>query len=275
MAKRKPNRRYTVVEHIDRAVAEAAFENLKISIDKRNAAFLRLTDIISIVRKLERSKDPSLGQPIGAAKKQRKAFLNLAKKLESVATEINDLDKYREHAPIVDGLKIYIPKQGEIPFRRAVGRQLSEVLNPGFINSFGIQVEHEAESAETMRRNLHVERTEVDLEYLGAEIKKNAAPISSTILRKIAAGIREAEQALAKATPKGGRLADPIRNIVLLNIIAFWYENISTKGLYYNSKRGPFTRFVREMCQLLGASGFFSETYVKAAIVNFKERVGR
>ena len=231
MPKRKPNRTYTVAEHIDHAVAEAAFEKLKIPIDKRDTAFHRLSEIISIVRKLERSKDPSLGQPIGASKKQRKAFLNLAKKLESVATEISDLDKYREHAPIVDGLKIYIPPQGEIPFRREVGRQLSEILNPGFINSFGIHVEHEEESTETMRRNLRTERTEVDQEYLKAEIQKTAAPISSTMLLKIAAGIREAEQALAEATPKGGRLADPIRNVVLLNIIAFWYENISTKGL--------------------------------------------
>ena len=113
------------------------------------------------------------------------------------------------------------------------------------------------------------------MEYLDSAIRTRAHEISSSILYRIAHGLRRAEAILDAETPKGGERPNPIREIVLLNIVAYWYSNINKKGLYFNLKRGPFTRFVIEVCDLLQVKSFATETHIKNAISRFKQKVGR
>lgn len=284
MPKRQPNKIYPVVETIDRAAADAIFAIYKMPNENSQMAFERLLALIAYIRILEADigADPAIGRHISLAKKQRDVFTKLSKALDGVAEKMGELEKRRQRARNDPKYSFYIPGVGEEQFSCSVGPELIKILAPDFLLNFDIDIppspkdeERERDQIRGAYRSARSSASGWNIYYSNEEIKKAAPTIASEILRRIALGLRRAERMLFEDTVGGGARPDPIRETVLLNIIALWRDAISHRGIYFNLKRGPFTRFVRDICGLLGVRNFCTETHVENAIDQFKKRLGR
>ncbi len=284
MPKRKPNKIYPVVKIIDRAAADAIFTTYKMPNENWQEAYDRLLALIAHVRILETDigTEPALGLPLGLAKKKREAFIQMSDTLDRVAKAFDELDKRRQRARNDARSSFYIPGVGEEQFRYSVGRELIKILAPAFLLNFDIDIPPPPEDDERARNSIRGEarstrRSSPDwnIDYTNGAIKNASPAIASEILRRIALGLRKTERMLFEETVRGGARPDPIREVVLLNIVVLWRDAVSHRGIYFNLKRGPFTRFVRDICGLLGVSSFCTETHVKNAIKQFRVRLGR
>jgi len=275
MSKRPQKAPSLAAASVDRGVAEGIFKRNRIPLEKREKAYLFLLELISLKRTLELSRDPKIRSPIGMARKQRKEFTELATEIDRIANRIDKLDQDRQRARKDGEPKAYIPSEGEAPFMTGVGGELSDIFSPTFLSRFGIDTPTGSERRIDPGRRARSEVTEFNIDYFNSAIRTHAHEISSSILHRIAQGLRQAEAILEAETSKGGQRPDPIREFVLLNIVAFWHSNISQSGLYFNIKKGPFTRFLIDLCGLLGVEGFATETHVENAIRQFKQMVGR
>lgn len=284
MPKRKPNKIYSVVKTIDLAAADAIFTTYKMPNEIRQEAYARLLALIAHVRILETDigTESAFGLPLGLAKKKRESFIQMSATLDRVANAFDELDKRRQRARNDPEHSFYSPGVGEEQFRYSVGRELIKIITPAFLLNFDIDIPPPPEDEERGRNSIRGEsrstrRSSPDwnIDYTNEAIKNAAPAIASEILRRIARGLRKTERILFEETVRGGARPDPIREFVLLNIIGLWHDAISQQGIYFNLKRGPFTRFVGDICGLLGVKSFCTETHVKNAINQFRVRLGR
>jgi hypothetical protein len=101
-------------------------------------------------------------------------------------------------------------------------------------------------------------------------INYTAERIALDLISRMAAGLRDADTLLAKATPKGGARPNLIRDNVLLNLVALWHDIFEgTRGIYVSEQYPDLKNFCEALCQLLGVSTFCSTRHLRAATATF------
>lgn len=149
-------------------------------------------------------------------------------------------------------------------FREAFSLEFTSVLSLEYISKFGMDpVQWNYKS--THSRSNDQARAEA-INWIAENIFEN-------ILKKLSLVLRETEMLIAKHTPKGGRRASIIEDMLLVNVVAIAHEIFGpTKKLSYNRGETKFFKFCQGLCRAVDAGNLCTETYLRIAVADYKKR---
>jgi hypothetical protein len=239
-------------------------ENLKKACD-------RLDDLVAVVRTMESDLQLETSVDLtGKAPKQRNRFRKIADQLEGIANEILVLDQSRQRYRKERDAG-YIPPVGAEEFKRAVSGVLFSLFDSNFLVRHGIEMPSPPEYSRQPRPLVTIEAPQKGLnQYQREGIKIEAIGISADILRRLAQGISNAAD-LVKADTRRGPPQNPIREVVLINLIKLWHDGFNGKrGIYKDAQ--DLIGFCEDLCNLLEVPSYCSERHLETAVKEFNRR---
>ena len=220
----------------------------------------RLEELLKYIRAIERDIDAVKAKDITGTRPRdrREQFVKLASKLEDVAEELAVLRRptlrYKEDPEFPRTRPV-----GLTEFRTAVSNWLTQPLSSGYIGTFGV------EPFEWDRKNVSL--GPINTRNRASAIEEFAEEISTDLIRRLAAALRDAERAVFANTPKGGRRHAKIRDALLVNVVAIWQEIHGHKRkATYNRGTTRFFNFCLEICKAIDAGNLCTPAHLREAV---------
>jgi hypothetical protein len=249
-------------------------------------ACMRIDVIITAIRDIETDIGvTSSGKLLTKnAQSQIEVLTETDKSLKSAALNIKRIDAPRQRYKIDPTRELYYPELGAAQLRNALAHELAKVFSPDFLQKFEINLTdfikiHTREQRDRMDREpLRETRPSIEFDTyeLRYAITREANPIASEILDRIAKAVSESTHALEPQRKKGGKDVDPIKRFLLSNLTQLWNDVFEgRKSIYVDEKYRDFFDFVKGVCRIMGVPSYCTKHQLDQVIPTWKKRSPR
>lgn len=206
---------------------------------------------------------------------QARHFKDTASVLDGVADQIKELDQPRQRHKGDSSSEFYVPKVGTGQFDRAIGHAMAKMTEPAFLRSFGVNISsfirmsNQRSERGSGREPLAptYENLELDVNGLSTALVDQAAPIMIGAVRQLSRALLIAAHELEGKAERGGAFRNPVRDMVIGNIILLYRDVFDgTKPLYVDETNKDLLSFTEKICIFLNAPNYCTESYIRSTI---------
>ena len=274
-----------VVETLDHKALDTLLQEANFPPQNYPLAHERLDKFIAVVRVVERDTGITADAQLKLKRAQKVAeeFKKSAKALSAIVNQLALIDAPRQRHRNDPNSEFYVPEVGANQLQDALTEALAKIYSPTFLVSFGFTIGDFFKVAANegghppLRDPFHRtnQSLKFDEEALRSALATQATPLTRAIVNQLALGLFNAAETLMPHQKRGGAAPNPIRDLILPNIIQLWYEGFEgKKGIYVDETYRDLLNFAQQICSLLGVPSYSSEYHVKAAITRWKNLSG-
>jgi hypothetical protein len=281
--KSPPRKKERVVDAVDAKSINDLIEKFGIPAHPFELVRNRLDELIFEVRNMETDIGVSpKGEAIQSSPtKQIKKLKDAAQSIKKAQNQIEEFDAPRQRHLRDRASEFYIPEVGMGELQRALKHTLTEIFSPEFLLRHDIDilkfvaVDDYEDGRPAMRERLPSRHRQLTFDpmALNSALQSQTGQLAGELMKQLSAAFISAASSLEDKRTKGGAAPRPVRDFVLLNIIALWNDAFSRqKPTYFDETYRDLFDFTENVCEILGVPSYCTEHKLKKAISKWKAR---